>query len=135
MSVHNNETQMLAGLLQRNERAAGSVLPGPSRVPFFDRIFGTRADDAHETELVLLLTPRIVRNQAVPTGNVVSFDSGTENRISTERDIVPGASARLLPPVPASPPVPVPPAPVAANAPVVALPPPAPPDSPPRTQP
>ncbi len=131
MSVHNNETQILAGLLQRNERATGSGLPGLSRVPFFDRIFGTRADDAHETELVLLLTPRIVRNQAMPAGNVVSFDSGTENRISTERDIVPGANARRLPPVPAFPsvsvPVPVPPAPVAANAPVVAL--------PPRTQP
>ncbi|WP_250450617.1 secretin N-terminal domain-containing protein [Caballeronia sp. ATUFL_M2_KS44] len=90
MSVRNNETQMLAGLLQRNERATGSGLPGLSRIPMLDRIFGDRLNDARETELVLLLTPRIVRNQAMPAGNVVQFESGTESRIAIERDVVIG---------------------------------------------
>jgi general secretion pathway protein D len=139
MSVRNNETQMLAGLLQRNERATGSGWPGLSRVPVFDRIFGTRANDQHQTELVLLLTPRIVRNQATPAGNVLLFDSGTETRITTERDVVPGnervrmppagaavgagapPAAALPRPVPVPPPVPVPvppPAPMAVLPPV-----------------
>ncbi|SAK47311.1 secretin N-terminal domain-containing protein [Caballeronia ptereochthonis] len=126
MSVRNNETQMLAGLLQRNERATGSGLPGLSRIPFFDRIFGSRANDEHQTELVLLLTPRIVRNQAVPPGNVVSFDSGTDTRITTERDIAPAADgARTPPPVlapstPAAPPATLPPAPPAPPSPAPA---------------
>lgn len=99
MSVRNNETQMLAGLLQRNDRNTGSGLPGLSRIPLLDRIFGTRSNEARDTELVLLLTPRILRNQAVPAGNVMSFGSGTENRISTERDVVSGnESARIPPP-------------------------------------
>ncbi len=139
MSVRNNETQMLAGLLQRNDRSSGSGLPGLSRLPIFDRIFGSRADDSKETELVLLLTPRIVRNQAVPTGNAMQFDSGTETRISTERDVVTGnESLRLPPPVAAAPavaagavaaaPLPAPPPPTAPSAPSV-------PNEPPRAPP
>jgi general secretion pathway protein D len=128
MSVRNNETQMLAGLLQRNDRDAGSGLPGLSRIPLLDRIFGDKTNDAKQTELVLLLTPHIVRNQAMPAGNVMSFDSGTETRITTERDPVAINENLKLPP-PAQPvPVPVPlPLPAPEPAPVVqALPAPAP---------
>ncbi len=126
MSVRNNETQMLAGLLQRNERAADSGLPGLSRIPLLDRIFGDRTNNDTQTELVLLLTPRIVRNQAMPAGNVVQFDSGTETRITTARDPVAGSTPPSLP-------APPPPA-------IEALPPPSPPpgvllDEPPRIQP
>jgi len=136
MSVRNNETQMLAGLLQRNQRDSGSGLPGLSRIPVLDRIFGTRSGDNHETELVLLLTPRIVRNQAMPAGNVVLFDSGTENRITTERDAVSSnESVRVLPSVSAAvPSAPPRPAPPSAPPPVPALPP-APPSAPPPAQP
>jgi general secretion pathway protein D len=132
MSVRNNETQMLAGLLQRNDRDTGSGLPGLSRIPLLDRIFGDRANNQTQTELVLLLTPRIVRNQAMPAGNVMQFDSGTENRITTERDPVAisdsarvlSAPASLPPPQPVPAPVPAP-APIPEPPPVVALPPPA----------
>ncbi|SAK47411.1 type II and III secretion system protein [Caballeronia calidae] len=111
MGVRNNETQMLAGLLQRNERAAGSGLPGLSRIPLLDRIFGDRVNDDRQTELVLLLTPRIVRNQTMPAGNVMQFDSGTENRITTERDpVASNESVRMLPPPAAMPAMPAPPA-------------------------
>ncbi|WP_423195518.1 MULTISPECIES: secretin N-terminal domain-containing protein [unclassified Cupriavidus] len=98
MSVRNNETQVLAGLLQRNERGTGSGLPGLSRIPVLDRIFGTRVNDDHKTELILLLTPRVVRNQAIPAGNVVAFDSGTEARISTERDAFGSNESVRIPP-------------------------------------
>jgi general secretion pathway protein D len=149
MSVHNNETQMLAGLLQRNEHAAGSGLPGLSRIPLLDRIFGDRTDNQSQTELVLLLTPRIVRNQAIPAGNIVQFDSGTDTRITTERDPVAGNAPPSLPAPPAPPPPavaltpPLPPqAPVAPPPTPEALPPPAQPprpnvllEAPPRIQP
>ena len=79
---------LLAGLLQRNQRDAGSGLPGLSRIPGFDRIFGTKTNDGRQTELILMLTPRVVRNQAMPAGNVVSFDSGTEARVTTERVVL-----------------------------------------------
>ncbi|WP_459717667.1 secretin N-terminal domain-containing protein [Paraburkholderia sp. 2C] len=98
MSVNNNETQILAGLLQRNERSGGQGLPGLSRIPILDRIFGTKVDDEKQTELILLLTPRIVRNQSIPAGNAVAFDSGTETRITTEGNDLSGGTAIKVPP-------------------------------------
>jgi general secretion pathway protein D len=98
MSVNNNETQILAGLLQRNERSASQGIPGLSRIPLFDRIFGVKVDDGKQTELILLLTPRIVRNQAIPPGNAVAFDSGTETRITTEGDGLSGGDGVRVPP-------------------------------------
>jgi general secretion pathway protein D len=98
MSVNNNETQILAGLLQRNERSGGQGIPGLSRIPILDRIFGTKVDDDKQTELILLLTPRIVRNQSIPAGNAVAFDSGTETRITTEGNDLTGGAAIKVPP-------------------------------------
>jgi general secretion pathway protein D len=98
MSVNNNETQILAGLLQRNERSGSQGLPGLSRIPLLDRIFGTKLNDDKQTELILLLTPRIVRNQSIPAGNAVAFGSGTETRITTEIDGTTGGDSVRMPP-------------------------------------
>jgi len=106
MSVNNNETQILAGLLQRNERTGGQGLPGLSRIPILDRIFGTKVDDEKQTELILLLTPRIVRNQSIPAGNAVAFESGTETRITTEGNELTGGTAIKVPPKGMTPPPP-----------------------------
>ncbi|MDR0182583.1 secretin N-terminal domain-containing protein [Lysobacter arvi] len=84
MSVRNNQTQALAGLLQRTEQGGTTGLPGLSRIPILDRIFGTRNHDKHRTELILLITPRIVRNQSMPASSITAFDSGTEARMGIE---------------------------------------------------
>ncbi|CAG9167825.1 secretin N-terminal domain-containing protein [Cupriavidus pampae] len=123
MSVRNNQTQVLAGLLQRGEHNSGQGLPGLSRIPILDRIFGTRSNDASQTELILLLTPRVVRNQEIPASNIVVFDSGTEGRITTERDVISSDQVIRMPPPrgggapPPSAPPPMAPAPAPATAP------------------
>jgi general secretion pathway protein D len=119
MNVHNNQTQILAGLLQRNEHGSGQGLPGLSRLPLLDRLFGTRSDNESQTELILLLTPHIVCTQGLPAPNVVNFDSGTENRIGIEREralngqsvVMPPAGVRTPPPPLESPGPPAAPAP------------------------
>lgn len=126
MSVRNNQTQALAGLLQRNEQTGGTGVPGLSRIPILDRIFGTRGSDKRRTELILLLTPRIVRNQGVPADSITDFYSGTETHLSTQRDDVPAAASvtpapahgsAAMPPPPAAPPTPSRSAPSAPPAP------------------
>ena len=98
MNVRNNQTQILAGLLQRSERDSGQGLPGLSRIPFLDRIFGTKTNNESQTELILLLTPHIVRGQGMPAGNVVNFDSGTDTRIGIDHERVPGGQNVVIPP-------------------------------------
>lgn len=83
MSARDGETQVLAGLLSRTDQTNGNALPGLGELPGLDRIFGNKKDDNSKTELILLITPRVVRNLAIPAPHITTFDSGTEGAIST----------------------------------------------------
>ncbi|MFG6488768.1 type IV pilus secretin PilQ [Roseateles sp. BYS78W] len=62
LRLKDGETQLLAGLLSREERSSGTRVPGIGDLPLLNRIFGSQLDDGSRTELVLSITPRIVRN-------------------------------------------------------------------------
>nr|WP_315597148.1 secretin N-terminal domain-containing protein [uncultured Cupriavidus sp.] len=83
MTARDGETQVLAGLLQRMEQGNGHAIPGLGDLPVLDRIFGTRYKKDSSTELVLLITPRIVRNLPVPAAHVTRFNSGPLAQITT----------------------------------------------------
>lgn len=66
LRVKDGETQILAGLIQRDERVAANRVPGIGSLPLIGRLFSRSADSDSRTEIVLLITPRIVRNIVVP---------------------------------------------------------------------
>ena len=66
LRVKDGETQILAGLIQRDERVAANRIPGIGSLPLIGRLFSRSADSDSRTEIVLLITPRIVRNIVVP---------------------------------------------------------------------
>ncbi|MDW5416529.1 secretin N-terminal domain-containing protein [Iodobacter sp. CM08] len=82
MSARDGETQVLAGLLSRTDQSTGNALPGLGELPGLDRLFGNKKDDNAKTELILLITPRVVRNLAIPSPHITTFESGTEGAIS-----------------------------------------------------
>jgi general secretion pathway protein D len=84
MTARDGETQVLAGLLSRNEHEGGQAIPGLGELPILDRIFGSRQSKKTSTELVLLITPRIVRNLPVPAAHVTAFNSGPQASITTD---------------------------------------------------
>ncbi|KPC54446.1 secretin N-terminal domain-containing protein [Amantichitinum ursilacus] len=84
MASRDSETQVLGGLLSRNDQVSGSAIPGLGEVPVLDRIFGSKSTSKGKTELVLLITPHVVRNLPLPSSYITQFDSGTEGSISTE---------------------------------------------------
>lgn len=84
MTARDGETQVLAGLLSRAENNAGQGLPFLSSVPVLDRIFGTKKSESSKTEIILLITPRVIRSLPLPSSHITSFDSGTEGMISTD---------------------------------------------------
>ncbi|WP_432719474.1 secretin and TonB N-terminal domain-containing protein [Jeongeupia wiesaeckerbachi] len=117
MSGRDGETQILAGLLNRNSQSTGNAIPGLGELPILDRIFGSKSDTSKKTELVLSITPRIVRNLPIPSSYVTQFDSGTDSSISTDPLRLRNASTvnystqggAVSAPPPAPMPVPVPP--------------------------
>ncbi len=59
--LKDGETNMLAGLIRDEERTTMTGLPGLSDLPLIGRLFGNNRKEAHESDIVLTLTPHIVR--------------------------------------------------------------------------
>lgn len=62
LRLRDGETQLLAGLISRDERTNASRVPGVGDLPVLGRLFSSQQDDAKRTELVLAITPRVLRN-------------------------------------------------------------------------
>jgi len=88
LRLADGETQVLAGLINDEDRKSATGIPGLSRLPLLGRLFGTTTDTRAKTEVVLLITPRVVRNLAVPDASLTRLASGV--------DASPGAFSSLL---------------------------------------
>lgn len=80
LRLRDGETQMLAGLISREDRTAASRVPGAGDLPVLGRVFSSQQDDSSRTELVLAITPRIIRNQRYPSITETELWVGTESQ-------------------------------------------------------
>ncbi|MEI6721746.1 MAG: secretin and TonB N-terminal domain-containing protein, partial [Betaproteobacteria bacterium] len=78
LRLHDGETQVLAGLIQDDDRSTASKLPGLGDLPILGRLFSSNNVTRTKTEVVLLITPRIARNVARPEHGVSEFLAGTD---------------------------------------------------------
>lgn len=81
LRLRDGETQLLAGLISNEERMSANRVPGLGDTPLIGRLFSSQRDDKQRTEIVLSVTPRIVRNVRRPDLNQTEFWSGTENEV------------------------------------------------------
>jgi general secretion pathway protein D len=81
LRVRDGETNILAGLIQRDERRSNTGVPGLNEIPVVSKLFGAAQDSDSRTEIVLLITPRIVRNLDVPGVGLQEFLAGTEGSV------------------------------------------------------
>jgi general secretion pathway protein D len=82
LRLKDGETQILAGLIQDDERKSASRLPGLGDIPLIGRLFSNQEDRKSKTEIVLAITPRIINNLALPKAEVSEYWSGTESVIT-----------------------------------------------------
>ena len=78
LQVHDGETNILAGLIQRDRSHSNTGVPGLNELPLVNRLFGAAQDNDTRTEIILLITPHIVRSLDVPGMGQQEFLSGTE---------------------------------------------------------
>lgn len=81
LRLRDGETQILAGLINKEDRKVASGWPGVSRFPVLDRIFGTKKSDRQDTEIVLSIRPRLVRGVRHADLADLEFESGTATRL------------------------------------------------------
>jgi len=107
LQLRDGETQVLAGLISDEDRRTATRVPGFSDLPLLGRLFANHDNDNEKTEIVLSITPRIVRNLRRPQYTATEFQAGTE--------VSPGGGGALQGAVPLptrlQPPIPAPPEP------------------------
>lgn len=81
LKLKDGENQILAGLIRNEESSSGNRLPGLGDVPLLGRLFGSQNDTANKTEIVLSITPHLIRNAQRPDAGLIEFESGTENSL------------------------------------------------------
>ena len=77
LRLKDGENQVLAGLINNEERGSANKVPGLGELPIIGRLFGEQSNDASQTEVVLSITPRILRNIRRPDQQSQEFASGT----------------------------------------------------------
>lgn len=99
LRLHDGETQILAGLMRNDHGATGNKIPGLGDIPGLGRLFGSNKDTIGKSELVLSITPRIVRNLPYQSPSDMEFPTGTETSMHIQ---APDRSQNYSMPAPAA---------------------------------
>lgn len=99
--LKDGETNMLAGLIRDEERTSLASIPGLGDIPVLGRLFGYNRKETQETDIILTLTPRIVRVLNLTAEDLQPFRVGRDGG-SPLVDIAPPLAIPL--PLPIKPP-------------------------------
>jgi len=81
LRLRDGENQILAGLINDEDRRSANKLPGLGDMPAVGRLFGSAVDDGKKSEIMLSITPRLVRNVYRSDAGMLEFSSGTEGSL------------------------------------------------------
>jgi general secretion pathway protein D len=84
LQLKDGETQVLAGLINDADRTDANRVPGLGDIPLLGRLFSNQKDDRQKTEIVLSITPHLIRNINRPGATRSEFWSGTELSLRTK---------------------------------------------------
>jgi len=79
--LKDGETNLLSGLIREEDRHSLSGVPGLSDIPILNKLFGRNVDSSQKTDIVLTLTPHIVRVPDIREADLDSIWVGTEEQI------------------------------------------------------
>jgi general secretion pathway protein D len=81
LRLRDGESNLLAGLLREDDRSTLRGIPGILRLPVLNKLLGSNETDVRTTDIVMLLTPRIVRTQEITAGDLSPIFIGTQQNL------------------------------------------------------
>jgi general secretion pathway protein D len=106
--LRDGETNMLAGLIRDDEGYTLQGIPGLSDMPFIGHVFGHTQKTSTQTDVILTLTPHIVRVLDLNETDVRPFRVGRDSLAPISELPLPLELPRPAPPAPAQQPQPAP---------------------------
>lgn len=81
LRLRDGESNLLAGLLREEDRRTLNGVPGLLRLPILRSLFASNTTRIEQTDIVMLLTPRIVRTQELTTQDVSPIFIGSQQSL------------------------------------------------------
>ncbi len=81
------EVSILAGLIQRTDTKTLNGWPGLANVPVMHYLFATDNTETQEDEVLIVLTPRVVRMPDWSKANLRAMFSGTDTFVGAKREL------------------------------------------------
>lgn len=63
IAVRSGQTVVLGGLINERQSKSDSGIPGLRELPLVGNLFGTQDDEISRTELIIFITPRVIRDE------------------------------------------------------------------------
>ena len=82
LRLRDGESNLLAGLLREDERRSLKGFPGVMRLPIVRQLFSANDSTIKQTDIVMLLTPRIVRTHDLRAQDLSPIYIGTQSNMS-----------------------------------------------------
>jgi len=80
LELKDGETQVLAGLIQDSDQRNTTEIPGLGDLPIIGRLFGSKGTTRDKSEVVLSITPRVIRTWPRPSSETTEFWYGSESQ-------------------------------------------------------
>lgn len=98
LRLADGETQVLAGLIQDSDRLTANRVPGLGRLPMLGRLFSNELSQSEKSEIVLMITPRIVRDLGRTAESMRGVAAGTDAAAGTPPLLLSAGSMAALAP-------------------------------------
>ncbi len=82
LRLRDGESNLLAGLLREDERRSLRGFPGLLRLPLLQQLFADNDTNIRQTDIVMLLTPRIVRSHQLTATDLSPIYIGTQSNMA-----------------------------------------------------
>jgi general secretion pathway protein D len=81
LRLKDGQTEVIGGLIQDEDTSGASRVPGLGDLPILGRLFGKQTDVKNKKEIIMSITPRIIRNNRQVDSDLLEMWSGTENNM------------------------------------------------------
>jgi type II secretory pathway component GspD/PulD (secretin) len=97
MRLRDGESNLLAGLISQEDKELAKSLPGINRIPVLRAMFGNVTGTTTSGDLVMIVTPHIIRSREITADDLKPFYVGTTNNLGAAAQ--PALISQVPPPV------------------------------------
>ena len=85
--LKDGESSILTGLIERTETINTNGIPGVAQLPLLKYLFSDNSKEVIDSEVLLVLTPHVVRYPTITAENLRALASGTDSNVRVYREV------------------------------------------------